>query len=129
MLEFLSKIALGPFLKAIFSWVWKKLTTKTNYFGGKGGNAKASGNAFAKGGPGGKGGPWGPGGNGGSALADGNGIALGGEGGEAAQLDKGGRGGRSGAEVHGIPNRLLPDGTWLWDYGRGGDGASPPPQP
>ncbi len=93
----------------------------------KGGNATAEDTGFAKGGPGGRGGPWGPGGNGGDAHAKGNAIALGGEGGEAGQLDRGGNGGRSAAEVHGILNRQLPDGSWLWNYSRGGDGASPSP--
>jgi hypothetical protein len=97
--------------------------------GGKGGNATAEENGFAKGGPGGRGGPWGSGGNGGDAHAKGNAVALGGEGGEAAQFDRGGKGGRSAAEIHGIPNRQLPDGSWLWDYGRGGDGASPTKKP
>ncbi len=97
--------------------------------GGKGGNAVAEENGVAKGGPGGRGGPWGPGGNGGNAHAKGGAIALGGEGGEAAQFDRGGKGGRSAAEVHGIPNRQLPDGSWLWDYGRGGDAASPTKNP
>jgi hypothetical protein len=26
----------------------------------------------------------------------------------------------------GIPNVQLPDGSWLWGYGRGGNGASTP---
>lgn len=92
--------------------------------GGKGGNAIAEDNGFAKGGPGGRGGPWSPGGEGGDAHAKGNATALGREGGEAGQYERGGKGGRSAAEVHGIPNSQLPDGSWLWDYGRGGDGAS-----
>jgi hypothetical protein len=25
----------------------------------------------------------------------------------------------------GIPNQQLPDGSWLWDKGRGGNGGSP----
>lgn len=95
--------------------------------GGSGGNAKASGlNSSAIGGMGGGGGPGGKGGNGGSAEAFGdNSFVMGGEGGEAGQLDRGGRGGRSPLEILGIPNSQLPDGTHLWDYGRGGDGASP----
>jgi hypothetical protein len=43
-----------------------------------------------------------------------------------AQADRGGRGGRSGLELSGVPNIELPDGTRLWEYGRGGDGAGPP---
>ncbi|MEK7106509.1 MAG: hypothetical protein AAB895_04115, partial [Patescibacteria group bacterium] len=54
-----------------------------------------------------------------------NSFAMGGEGGEAGQVDRGGRGGRSPLEILGIPNTQLPDGTHLWDYGRGGDGGNP----
>jgi hypothetical protein len=78
----------------------------------------------AIGGAGGGGGV-GRGGDGGDAKVVGDGMALGGEGGEAGQVDRGGRGGRSPLEVLGVPNRQLPDGTWLWDYGRGGDGGGP----
>ncbi|KXJ98083.1 MAG: hypothetical protein UZ19_OD1000803 [Parcubacteria bacterium OLB19] len=75
---------------------------------------------------GGGGGPGGKGGDGGSAeIVGDNGFAMGGEGGEAGQLDRGGREGRSPLEISGVPNTQLPDGTHLWDYGRGGDGASP----
>jgi hypothetical protein len=93
--------------------------------GGAGGDARASGaQSVAVGGPGGRGGI-GPGGAGGSVRADPGVTAAGGEGGEAGQPDgRGGRGGRSGAEVIGIPNVQLPDGTWLWDYRRGGSGGS-----
>jgi hypothetical protein len=90
--------------------------------GGVGGDARASGaQSVAVGGPGGRGGI-GPGQEGGSVQAGLGVTAAGGEGGEAGQ--PGGRGGRSGAEVIGIPNVQLPDGTWLWDYGRGGNGGS-----
>ena len=94
--------------------------------GGRGGSATVRGNGIAIGGSGGNAGPGGAGGDGGSGYIEGDGIALGGEGGEAGQLCKGGKGGRSPMEAHGLPNRQLPDGSWLWDYGRGGDGASPP---
>ena len=95
--------------------------------GGKGGDAKVSGkNSVALGGIGGGGGPGGKGGDGGAAEAIGdNAFAMGGEGGEAGQVDRGGRGGRSPLEILGIPNTQLPDGTHLWDYGKGGDGAGP----
>jgi hypothetical protein len=53
---------------------------------------------------------------------------MGGEGGEAGQHHRGGRGGRSPLELLGMKNEQLPDGTWLWDYGRGGDGAYIPPK-
>lgn len=98
---------------------------KVNYGGGKGGSATVNGNGTAIGGPGGGGGPYGPGGDGGEALVIGDGFAAGGEGGEAGQIDRGGRGGRSGYEAAGLPNYQLPDGTWIYDYGRGGDGANP----
>lgn len=93
--------------------------------GGAGGNAKV-GNGYAIGGKGGRGGVpgSGSGGAGGDAEAV-SGLALGGEGGDAGQSDGGGKGGRSGFEVLGRPNYQFPDGTWLWDYGRGGDGADP----
>lgn len=77
---------------------------------GRGGNAAVSGNGFAKGGAGGSLG----GGDGGSAYVGGDGIALGGE---AGQAD---RGGRNPIQANGGPNAQMPDGTWLWDYGRGG---------
>ena len=92
--------------------------------GGAGGNATVSGSGKALGGPGGKGGPFGQGGKGGDAHVQGDGFAAGGEGGDAGQFDGSGRGGRSAAEAHDILNRQLPDGSWLWDYGRGGDGVS-----
>jgi hypothetical protein len=93
--------------------------------GGKGGDATVVGHGVAKGGRGGKGGPAGAGrgGDGGSAEVKGDGFALGGEGGEAGQPDRPGRGGRSPLEVLGAPNIKLPDGSSLWDYGRGGDGG------
>jgi hypothetical protein len=93
--------------------------------GGAGGDAHADGpNSVAIGGPGGGGGV-GLGGPGGSVQAGSGGLVAGGEGGEAGQPDgRGGRGGRNGLEAAGIPNRQLPDGIWLWDYGRGGNGGS-----
>jgi hypothetical protein len=134
-------IKLGTFLKTKLLFFWKRTDSHNiNTSGngniiqinetsaipsGKGGNATVNGDGIAKGGHGGKSGPWGHGGNGGDAYVVGNGTAIGGEGGEAAQLDRGGKGGRSAMEVHGIPNMQLPDGSWLWDYGRGGDGAPP----
>lgn len=100
----------------------------SNSNGGKGGDAKAIGkNSVAVGGKGGEGGPGGKGGDGGTASVIGdNSFAMGGEGGEAGQTNRGGRGGRSPIEILGIENRKLPDGTFLWDYGRGGDGGNPP---
>lgn len=95
------------------------------YRGGRGGNATVTGLGTAMGGMGGGGGPGGAGGAGGDAALVGRGFAMGGEGGEAGQGERGGRGGRSPAEVMGLPNILLPDGTHLWDRGRGGDGAVP----
>ena len=95
--------------------------------GGRGGNATASGiNSRAIGGKGGGSGPYGTGGAGGDAETKGeNSFSMGGEGGEAGQVDRGGKGGRGPMEVLGIPNRQLPDGTWLWDIGKGGDGTGP----
>ena len=95
--------------------------------GGNGGSPTINGNnGVAVGGPGGAGGHYGRGGDGGGGVhIGGNIFAMGGEGGEAGQHDRGGKGGRSPLEILGIPNRQLPDGTWLWDKGRGGDGASP----
>jgi hypothetical protein len=93
--------------------------------GGKGGNARVKGDGAAFGGRGGGSGVYGRGGDGGNAEIDGDGFAMGGEGGEAGQIDRGGRGGRSPFEILGIPNEQLPDGSWLWDKGRGGDGAGP----
>jgi|SRR3989344_1988998 len=102
-------------------------TNKPVHKGGKGGDAKVSGNnSVAVGGIGGGAGPGGKGGDGGSAEVVGdNAFAMGGEGGEAGQADRGGRGGRSPLEILGVPNTKLPDGTYLWDYGKGGDGADP----
>jgi len=94
--------------------------------GGAGGSASVAGNGQAIAGRGGGGGVGGSGGKGGDANVNGNGFAMGGEGGEAGQADRGGRGGRSPFEVMGLPNERLPDGTWLWDKGRGGDGGSNP---
>lgn len=101
----------------------KKLTSG----GGKGGNVKVEGNnSVAVGGIGGGDGPGGKGGDGGGVDAKGDNVfAMGGEGGEAGQADRGGRGGRSPMEILGVPNRKLPNGTHLWDYGKGGDGAGP----
>jgi hypothetical protein len=95
--------------------------------GGHGGNAKVIGqNGIAYGGNAGKGGIGGKGGDGGNAEAKGdNSFAMGGEGGDAGQSNgKGGKGGRGPAEVLGLPNIKLPDGTFLWDIGKGGDGGS-----
>lgn len=95
--------------------------------GGAGGNATVGGSGMAVGGKGGNSGApgAGTGGAGGSAHVEGDGFAMGGEGGEAGQADRPGRGGRGPAEVLGLPNITLPDGSRLWDYGRGGDGAGP----
>jgi hypothetical protein len=93
--------------------------------GGPGGNAEVQGdNSHATGGKGGRGG-LGPGGPGGGASARGDGITYaGGEGGEANQPDgRGGRGGRSGYFTLGLPDFQLPDGRWISEFGRGGDGA------
>lgn len=96
--------------------------------GGAGGSAKV-GSGYAIGGKGGRGGVPGSGsaGAGGNAEVAGEGLALGGEGGDAGQADSGGKGGRNGFEVLGVPNYQFPDGSWLWEFGRGGDGAGPPP--
>ncbi|MBV9571931.1 MAG: hypothetical protein JO056_11890 [Alphaproteobacteria bacterium] len=94
--------------------------------GGEGGKATVIGKrSQAFGGPGGRGGPYGHGGKGGDAIVHGDdSVAQGGEGGEAGQAGgKGGRGGRSPAELRDLPNVQLPDGSHLWDYGRGGTGA------
>jgi hypothetical protein len=80
---------------------------------GRGGDAKVAGSGIAKGGAGGSPG----GGDGGSAFVGGDGVALGGE---AGQAD---RGGRNPVEANGGPNPQMPDGTWFWDYGRGGGPA------
>jgi hypothetical protein len=95
--------------------------------GGNGGDAHASGpDSLAIGGPGGNGGI-GLGGAGGSVQAGPRSIAAGGEGGEAAQTDgRGGRGGRNGYDAAGFPDYQLPNGKWLSDYGRGGNGANAP---
>lgn len=92
--------------------------------GGDGGNAKV-GTGSAIGGKGGDSGAGGDGGAGGHGEVAGEGVAIGGAGGEAGQADRGGRGGASGAEQLGLANVQLPDGRWLWDVGRGGDGAPP----
>lgn len=117
--KFVPKIPI-PFLGEI-----TKNQPELNMGGGKGGDALVTGSGTAIGGPGGGGGPGGKGGDGGSAVVNGDGFAAGGEGGEAGQLGRGGRGGRSGYEAAGLPNFQLPDGTWMYDYGRGGDGADP----
>ena len=106
-------------LVGISLWLWPSSPNKDearNLLGGTGGEARASGRGLAIGGPGGAAGPYGSGGRGGDAHAFGEGIAVGGEGGHGD-----GRGGRSGAEVLGVPNERMPDGSWLWDYGRGGN--------
>ncbi len=93
--------------------------------GGDGGNAEVEGNdSRAIGGPGGRGG-LGEGGRGGDAVARGEKVlVVGGEGGEANQPDgRGGRGGRSGFHFAGKEDMQLPDGRWLSEFGRGGDGA------
>lgn len=94
--------------------------------GGEGGSATVGGSGIAVAGPGGGGGIGGSGGTGGGGTVAGDGVVFGGEGGGAGQPDRRGRGGRGGLELSGIPNQQLPDGTWLWDYGRGGDGANQP---
>jgi ribosomal protein L37AE/L43A len=104
------------------------LNLSSNGQGGKGGNASVSGNGTAMGGRGGGGGVDGKGGDGGDANVVGDGFAMGGEGGEAGQLNRPARGGRSPFEILGIPNEQLPDGSWLWEKGRGGDGAFPAPK-
>jgi hypothetical protein len=93
--------------------------------GGNGGKATVNGSGTAIGGPGGGGGPSGIGGAGGDAIVNGDGFAAGGGGGEAGQVDRGGRGGISGYEAAGLPNFQLPDGRWIYDIGRGGDGGGP----
>ncbi|GAA1153973.1 hypothetical protein GCM10009630_60220 [Kribbella jejuensis] len=108
---------------------WSAKQEKHPGQGGRGGAATVGGTGLAVGGPGGGGGPSGAGGDGGSAEVGGDGWAFGGEGGGAD-----GRGGRSGYELAGLPNFQLPDGTWMYDIGRGGDGAgqvtsAPDPDP
>ena len=92
--------------------------------GGDGGSPTAIGNNNTIiGGQGGAGGPGAKGGNGGGGVHHGdNLVVMGGEGGEAGQFDRGGKGGRSPFEILGYPNIQLPDGTKLWDKGRGGNG-------
>ncbi|MBK5215642.1 MAG: hypothetical protein JJE53_02455 [Candidatus Pacebacteria bacterium] len=111
---------------AIVSIYLSRKKNETNN-GGRGGNAKVNGNnSTAIGGLGGGSGSFGNGGDGGNAEAIGdNCFAMGGEGGEAGQLDRGGKGGRSPFEILGHENIQLPDGSFLWDKGRGGDGAGP----
>ena len=94
--------------------------------GGAGGSVKV-GSGYGIGGKGGRGGVSGSGsgGAGGNVEIEGEGFGLGGEGGDAGQADSGGKGGRSPFEVLGVPNYQLPDGRWLWEFGRGGDGAGP----
>ena len=92
--------------------------------GGNGGSPTIVGSGIAIGGSGGAGGQYGRGGDGGGGVHTGKNVfAIGGEGGEAGQFDRGGKGGRSPLEILEVPNQQLPDGTWLWDRGRGGDGA------
>jgi hypothetical protein len=96
--------------------------------GGDGGDAEVEGNnSVAVGGPGGRGGAT-EGMRGGNAEARGdNLVSAGGEGGEAPQVDgRGGRGGRSGFLVLGSEDIQLPGGTWLSQYGRGGNGGHSP---
>lgn len=93
--------------------------------GGAGGSAHVGGSGMAIGGRGGGGGPGGAGGAGGGGSVAGDGVVIGGDGGEAGQVDRGGRGGMSPLQRMGVPNEKLPDGTWLWDRGRGGDGGNP----
>jgi hypothetical protein len=126
------EVVVGVTSHPIVLFIKKRLfgTTKAKQIsmgGGKGGNATVRGqNSVAVGGAGGRGGPYGKGGDGGDAHVEGDNVfAMGGEGGEAGQLDRGGRGGRSPFEILGAPNLYLPDGSRLWNYGRGGDGAGP----
>lgn len=54
-------------------------------------------------------------------------VALGGCGGEAGQPDgRGGRGARNPLIELGLADFQLPDGRWLSEAGRGGDGAHSP---
>ena len=107
-----------------------RMSDRNSGQGGRGGNAKV-GVGLAIAGQGGKGGPigCGNGGDGGSAEVSVNGIAIGGNGGDAGQAN--GVGGKGGAstlgpilKAFGIPNIRLANGDWLYDAGKGGDGAS-----
>jgi hypothetical protein len=96
--------------------------------GGLGGDANIEGDrSLAVGGRGGRGG-LGPGGPGGKAETRGDdAVSIGGEGGEANQVDgRGGRGGRSGYLLSERPDFQLPDGRWISEFGRGGDGGHSP---
>jgi hypothetical protein len=96
--------------------------------GGHGGRARVQGdNSVAVGGGGGRGGIS-EGGRGGDAEAIGDNVAYaGGEGGEANQPDgRGGRGGRNGHFTLYGQDFQLPDGRWISEFGRGGDGAHSP---
>lgn len=111
----LAGLAVLGIVGVAFSLFWPEQNlppTNTAPRPGRGGNATIEGTGYAHGG---KGGGLG-GGDGGDAFVKGTGLAIGGE---AGQSD---RGGRSGLEVSGIlPNVQLPDGSWLYDYGRGGN--------
>ena len=96
--------------------------------GGKGGDATVLGNrSYAHGGMGGRGGV-GEGGPGGDAAVQADDtLMVGGNGGEAGQPDgRGGRGGSSPWLTLGAPDFQLPDGRWISEFGRGGDGAHSP---
>lgn len=95
--------------------------------GGNGGSPTVTGNNnTVVGGQEGAGGSGASGGDGGAGIHHGDNLfIMGGEGGEAGQLASGGKGERSPFEILGHPNIQLPDGTRLWDKGRGGNGASP----
>lgn len=93
--------------------------------GGRGGNAMAHGRGSgAIGGRGGRGGAASGGAGGDASNSWGSGIVQGGGGGEAGQID--GRGGRGGYTIErgGPHDHQLPDGRWLSDFGRGGNGAN-----
>lgn len=101
--------------------------------GGPGGKGIGKDGGVGMGGKGGAGG-LGDGGAGGDGIGEGPGsMGLGGEGGSSTQPDgTPGHGGRSPMEVlhEKFPdnpmyqNRLLPDGTMLWDKGRGGQAGA-----
>lgn len=126
-IEWIKVITMAKIVK-IISWITRIFRSDApSGQGGNGGNAKVCGNGTAIGGSAGKGGNkrCGRGGNGGDASIMGDGIAIGGTGGDAGRLDgTSAKGGMNVFEALGRPNIQLPDGTYLWDYGKGGDGAS-----